>query len=39
MVVIALSEPQADFPSLVSNPFNVIYPKKVLSRSMPRVRA
>ena len=30
MVVIALSEPQADFPSLVSNPFNVIYPKKVV---------
>jgi peptide/nickel transport system substrate-binding protein len=28
-VVITLNEPQADFPSLVSNPFNVIYPKKV----------
>jgi len=28
-VVIALAEPQADFPSLVSNPFNVIYPKQV----------
>ncbi len=29
-VVIRLNEPQADFPSLVSNPFNVIYPKKVV---------
>jgi peptide/nickel transport system substrate-binding protein len=29
-VVIGLAEPQADFPSLVSNPFNVIYPKKVV---------
>jgi len=28
-VVIALTSPQADFPALVSNPFNVIYPKKV----------
>lgn len=28
-VVITLTQPQADFPSLVSNPFNVIYPKKV----------
>lgn len=29
-VVIRLTEPQADFPSLVSNPFNVIYPKSVV---------
>ncbi len=29
-VVIALKEPQADFPSLVSNPFNVIYPKAIV---------
>src|SRR4029079_4436558 len=28
-VVIHLSQPQADFPFLVSNPFNVIYCKKV----------
>jgi peptide/nickel transport system substrate-binding protein len=28
-VVIRLNEPQADFPFLVSNPFNVIYCKKV----------
>ena len=29
-VMIALAAPQADFPSLVSNPFNVIYPKQVV---------
>jgi peptide/nickel transport system substrate-binding protein len=28
-VVITLAQPQADFPSLVSNPINVIYPKKI----------
>ncbi len=30
-VVITLDQPQADFPSLVSNPFNVIYPKTVVA--------